>query len=210
MHIDIEYKMFVWPRIASIDIKKNCHDKAEQNVRQTIFFFLQIKRSLAPDLTETVHLLHTQRSWVHEFFILFTTFSPQLGNNDTLKLCSGNFPYITCVTMYGKLSELHLIVSLFLNCGEKVLKSSKTLVPQFLYFLGPSSRDLRTTIQWTVVLKIFHTWWHICFVCNILPQLRGEGPNKDKNFRLPGSQSVTNRGREQRYIIFPLLGLTGS
>ena len=101
------------------------------------------------------------RSRVYAIVILFRTFSPQLGNNDTLKLCSNNFSYIT-----------YMSPSLFLNCGEKVQKSMKTIGQMFYYFFGSSPHNLRTMIQWNVVLKIVHAWWHICYVISAKKKIK--------------------------------------
>ena len=42
-----------------------------------------------------LYFCHTLRSWLHEIVILFRSFSPRLGHNDTLKWWYENFPYIT-------------------------------------------------------------------------------------------------------------------
>ena len=107
----------------------------------------------------------------------------------------------------GKLSAIHFIVALFLNCADKVQQSMKTTWQMFYYLLGPSPRNKWTTINWNVVLTIFHPWCRVCYVwkivrtlfqwiemifwqCIIVPRLRVEGPKNDQNIMHPGSQSL--------------------
>ena len=67
----------------------------------------------------------------------------------------------------------------------KFINSCPKYVPFFTYFLGPSPRDLRTTIHWNVFPTNFfsplYTWslWktvRTTFYCIIILQSRGEGP----------------------------------
>ena len=68
----------------------------------------------------------TEKTYVtiwDEIVILFRTVSPRLGNNDKLKWCSNNFPYIT-----------YMSPLLFLNFGEKVKKVWKLWYNNFTIF----------------------------------------------------------------------------
>ena len=116
--------------------------------------------------------------------VLFWDLLPAIGEQWYIEMMFRKFSkHNIYVTMYGKLSEQHLIVSLFLNCGEKVQKCMKTMGHMFYFFLGPSHRDLRTMIQWNV----FHTWRHVCYVWKIVGRSFQCSPIKGKRSR-KGSQ----------------------
>ena len=90
----------------------------------------------------------------------FRIFSPQLKIIDIIKCSSDNFPYmVTYIVMYGKLSEHHFNGSLFLNCGEKVLKRIKISCIQdlrvWLYYSAVKETWIVTTLQ------LGEIWWYI-------------------------------------------------
>ena len=102
--------------------------------------------------------------------------------------------------MFAKLSELHFDVSLFFNCGEKVLKRHIIMGQIWDKFSVPSPHNWRTTIHWNVVLTVSHTPWDmwsmwktvksILKFINVL-HLQGEGPKLHWNSVDSGSQSAT-------------------
>ena len=87
--------------------------------------------------------------------------------------------------MCAKLSKLHFDVSLFSNCGEKVMKRHITMWQIQERFAGPSPRNWRITIHWNVVLTVLHTPWDMWSMwktigttlkCINVLQSREEGP----------------------------------
>ena len=103
----------------------------------------------------------------------------------------------TYLWVCAKLSVLHFDVSLFSNCGEKVMKRHITMGQIRDQFSGPSPCNWRTMIHQNLVLTVFHIDHKsqgVCktvrtkFWCIIVLQLRGEGHEKAHNYGTDSGQ----------------------
>ena len=145
-------------------------------------------------------LSFTLRSWVHEVFSRFGTVSPGLGDNYASKWGSGIFPHTKYMSRCVENSQNHTLLLRFSPIlGRRIEKQGKLWDKVFLAF-QIFFQDWRKTKQQSVVLRIFHTPWHIfCvwknartpFWCIVVSQSRGDRSKTWENFMDSGSKSET-------------------
>ena len=116
-----------------------------------------------------------------------TTFHTQNLRHHIWKIISTTLQHIIVLQSRG---ESH----------KKLGKLQDRLVKYVFYCLWPSPSNWRTTIHYDIVLKIFHTWWHIlcavkvitaAFQCIGVVKLWGDCPSTYENCMVPGSESAT-------------------
>ena len=107
----------------------------------------------------------TLRSWVHAIFWHYRTVSPRLGDIHASKCSSDNFPHTKYISPCVKNFQNYITKQHWSPIagkrswnGEKLWDKS---VPELSLLFKPSPRDWRTTKYQSVVLRVFHSWWHI-------------------------------------------------
>ena len=129
----------------------------------------------------------TLRSWVHEIFPHYSTFSPRLGDNCVPTYSSDSFSHTKYLSSCMKNSQNH---TLMFCCSpilgrrfEKQRKLWNWFVPQFFSIYWPSTRAWRQTLLWNAILRVFHTRWYIfcvfkivrtTFCCIVVSRLQGD------------------------------------